>query len=71
MERNKLRAIFDERCINVAAFSRENRIKVTTLRSILNESKDPCMTSIDNWLKIADGLHIDPRQLYEMVRRDE
>lgn len=61
---NRIRAIFDERNINVAAFSRDNGIKATALYSILDGKTSFDKIGISTFLKIAHGLGMTAEELY-------
>jgi len=63
----KLEQLFIERCINVSAFARENKIKPTTLYSILCGKTDIEKVGIDNFMKISKGLGYETEKLYYYV----
>lgn len=61
---NRIKQIFDERHVNVAAFARDNGIKATSLYSIIDGKTRFEKVGISTFLKIAHGLGMTAEELY-------
>lgn len=68
---NGLKSIFRERCINVSEFAKKIGVPRTTLYNALNNNVDVGRMGIDLYLKICDGLDVEPREFFDEIRNRE